>query len=198
MKLDSAEGVNARIAARVRQLRAARGLSLETLAANSGVSRSMISLIERAQTSATAAVLERLASGLDVSLPALFDAVPASAPASPVARRAQQPVWQDPDSGYVRRNLSPLAFAEAPRIVEVEFPAGARVAFENAARTSRVLQQIWVLKGSIEVTVGRDRQRLREGDCMAMYLDEPTVFHNPTRRTTRYALVVSADKAVRR
>src|SRR4051794_38626061 len=63
-----------RIAARARDLRAARGLSLEALAERSGVSRSMISLIERGESSATAVVLERLATGLGVTLAALFDA----------------------------------------------------------------------------------------------------------------------------
>ena len=58
--------INDRIASRVRQIRAERGLSLEALAAGSGVSRSMISLIERGQSSATAVVLEKLATGLAI------------------------------------------------------------------------------------------------------------------------------------
>ena len=69
----SETGLNEQIAARVRQLRAARGLSLEGLAERSGVSRSMISLIERGETSPTAVVLERLAVGLDITLAGLFD-----------------------------------------------------------------------------------------------------------------------------
>src|SRR5262249_16948127 len=59
--------VNRRIAGRVRDLRAARGLTLDALAERSGVSRSMISLIERGESSPTAALLERLAAGLNVS-----------------------------------------------------------------------------------------------------------------------------------
>ena len=65
-------GVNDHIAARVRQLRAERGLSLDGLAERSGVSRSMISLIERAETSPTAVVLEKLAAALDTTLAGLF------------------------------------------------------------------------------------------------------------------------------
>ncbi len=52
-----ASDLNARIAERVRALRAERGLSLEALAGRSGVSRSMISLVERGETSPTAVVL---------------------------------------------------------------------------------------------------------------------------------------------
>src|SRR5262249_58931494 len=60
--------VNRRIADRVRELRAAHGLSLDALAGRSGVSRSMISLIERGESSPTAVVLEKLAAGLGVKI----------------------------------------------------------------------------------------------------------------------------------
>ena len=47
-------------------------------------------------------------------------------------------------------------------IVEVHFPPGARVAFETGARDARVHQQVWVLEGTIDVTVGDERHRLRD------------------------------------
>jgi transcriptional regulator with XRE-family HTH domain len=196
-----AEGthLNGRIAERVRDLRVAQGLSLEALAAKSGVSRSMISLVERGESSPTAVVLDKLATGLGVVLASLFDA-PAAAetPSGPVARRDEQTVWRDPASGYVRRSVSPAGVPQPLRIVEVRFPAGARVAFENGARDVRVHQQVWVLEGTIDVTVGAERHRLREGDCLAMRLDHPTMFHNPTRRPTRYAVVVASEPGPRR
>src|SRR5260221_8703246 len=117
--------LNQRIARRARELRAARGLTLDALAERSGVSRSMISRIERGESSPTAVLLERLATGLSVPLASLFEA-PAASP-EPIARRADQVQWRDPASGYVRRNVSPGGFASPIRIVEVEFPAGARV-----------------------------------------------------------------------
>ena len=192
-------GLNERLAERVRDLRVAQGLSLEALAAKSGVSRSMISLVERGESSPTAVVLDKLATALGVVLASLFDA-PAAAetPGGPVARRDEQSVWRDPASGYVRRSVSPAGVPQPLRIVEVRFPAGARVAFENGARDVRVHQQVWVLEGAIDVTVGAERHRLREGDCLAMRLDHPTMFHNPTRRPTRYAVVVASEPGPRR
>jgi transcriptional regulator with XRE-family HTH domain len=180
--------LNMRIAERVRDLRASRALSLEALAERSGVSRSMISLIERDESSPTAVLLERLATGLGVPLASLFEAPVASA--DPIARRADQAQWRDPASGYVRRNVSPSGFASPIRIVEVEFPAGARVAFDTGARDVRVHQQVWVLDGAIDVWVGDERHQLRTGDCFAFVLDRPTAFHNRTRKITRYAVVV--------
>src|SRR5437016_10489881 len=102
--------INARISQRVRELRDMHGFSLAALAERSGVSRSNISLIERGRSSPTATVLDKLAAGLGVTLASLFEdaKAPVELP-SPVARVADQPVWTDPESGYVRRNLSPAA-----------------------------------------------------------------------------------------
>src|SRR5438045_4269253 len=106
---EAVSDLNQRIAERVRELRAARGLSLDALSSRSGVSRSMISLIERGESSPTAVVLEKLAAGFGVTLASLFDAPagPARPAGGPVARREDQPQWRDPASGYLRRNVSP-------------------------------------------------------------------------------------------
>ena len=96
--------INDRIASRVRQIRAERGLSLEALAEGSGVSRSMISLIERGESSPTAVVLEKLATGLGVPLASLFDApafglqVGQPAPAEQVLGSLAGPARQIPTS----------------------------------------------------------------------------------------------------
>src|SRR3989449_7361923 len=197
---EAASDLNQRIAERVRELRAAQGLSLDALASKSSVSRSMISLIERGESSPTAVVLEKLAAGLGVMLASLFDAPAAEgqAPSGPVARRDDQPQWRDPASGYLRRNVSPPGVPQPMQIVEVHFPPGKRVAFETGGRDMRGLQQVWGLAGAIDVTLGAGRHRLREGDCLAMQPDPPTMFHNPTRRRARYAVVIASDTPSRR
>jgi transcriptional regulator with XRE-family HTH domain len=179
---------NERIAARMRQLRAARAMSLEALAERSGVSRSMISLIERGEANPTAVVLEKLAGGLDITLAALFE--PAEAPAEPVSRRAQQAVWRDPGSGYVRRNVSPGGQVTPIQIVEVDFPPGTHVAYDTGARQPPVHEQVWVLDGRIDVTVGVETHSLETGDCLAFVLDRPTAFRNRTKKPVRYAVVI--------
>jgi transcriptional regulator with XRE-family HTH domain len=197
---EDASDLNQHIATRVRDLRGGHGLSLDALAAKSGVSRSMISLVERGESSPTAVVLEKLAAGLDVTLASLFDGPNAAARVrgNPVSRRQDQTQWRDPASGYVRRNVSPPDVRQPMQIVEVHFPPGARVAFESGTRDVRVYQQVWMLEGAMDITLGKERHRLREGDCLAMQLDGPTMFHNPTRRTARYAVVIAAEGASRR
>ena len=201
MMTETAPDLNQRIAARVRMLRTELGMSLESLASRASVSRSMISLIERGESSPTAVVLEKLAAGLGVTLAALFDppsAAAAEGPPRPVSRRDEQPEWQDPDSGYRRRNVSPPDVPQPVQIVDVHFPPGARVAIDIGLRDIRVSQQVWILDGAMDVTVGTDHHRLQAGDCLAMQLDRPTVFHNPTRKAARYAVVLLTESTRRR
>jgi transcriptional regulator with XRE-family HTH domain len=183
--------INARIARRVRELRDAQGFSLDALAERSGVSRSNISLIERGQSSPTATVLDKLAAGLGVTLASLFEegAATASEP-SPLARVAEQPVWADPASGYLRRNVSP-ALRSPLQLVDVVFPAGQRVAYDSVPRESEIHQQIWMIDGTMEVTLGGTPWRLETGDCLAMRLDQPIVYRNPTRKPARYLVALA-------
>lgn len=187
----SAPDINARIAGRVKSLRAARGMTLDALAAKCRVSRSMISLVERGESSPTAVVLEKIAAGFDVPLASLFEHT--SAPASPVSRGGDRTSWRDPQSGYVRRNLSPANFPSPIQIVDVMLPAGARVAYETGARQVSIHQQIWVQSGSLELTVGDEVHRLDADDCLAMQLNEPTAFRNRTRKPVRYLVIISTD-----
>jgi transcriptional regulator with XRE-family HTH domain len=185
-----------RLAARLRSLRVERGLTLDLLAERAGVSRSMISLIERGESSPTAAVLDRLSAGLGVTLASLF-ADDARADASPVARRAVQATWRDPETGYVRRNLSPPGFPSPVELVEVVLPAGARVAYDPAAvpRAVGIGQQVWVLEGRLELSVGDVAHTLEVGDCLAMRVGGPTVFRNLAGHDTRYVVALAADPA---
>jgi transcriptional regulator with XRE-family HTH domain len=186
-------GINERIAARVRELRSGLGMTLDALAARCDVSRSMISLIERGESSPTAVVLEKVATGLGVPLATLFE--DSSAVTSPVSRRAERTAWRDPQSGYVRRNISPPNFPSPIQIVEVEMPAGAKVAYETGSRDVSIHQQIWVREGSLEVTLGKTVHELEEDDCLAMQLDVPIVFRNRTRKPARYVVVLATERA---
>jgi transcriptional regulator with XRE-family HTH domain len=182
--------INSRIAARVRNLRAAAGLSLEALAGKCAVSRSMISLVVRGESSPTAVMLEKIATGLGVTLGSLFD--DAAAAPSPVSSAKDRASWRDPQSGYVRRNISPANFPSPIRIVEVAFPPGAKVSYQSGAREAAVAQQIWVRSGALEVTVGKLTHKLSKDDCLAMQLDAPVTFRNRGRKAARYIVVLAS------
>lgn len=139
--------IHTALAQRLRELRDARGWSLDALADRSTVSRSNISLIERGQSSPTAVVLDKLATALGVSLASLFEAPDGAAATepSPLAVAGEQPVWTDPASGYVRRNLSPALWSPL-QLVEVQFPAGKRVAYDTSLRDAEIHQQVWIIE----------------------------------------------------
>jgi transcriptional regulator with XRE-family HTH domain len=184
--------INARIAARVRGLRTEQDLTLDTLAAQSGVSRSMLSLIERGESSPTAIVLEKVARGLGVSLAALFDDPAASA--DPVARHEDHSPWRDPESGYIRRNISPENYPSPIKIVEVILPARARIAYGSGSRDTPRAQQIWVQQGILDVTVGSVGYCLKQDDCLAMVLNVPISFHNRSQKPARYIVVIGNER----
>jgi transcriptional regulator with XRE-family HTH domain len=184
--------INARIALRVKTLRAGQDMTLDALAAKSAVSRSMLSLVERGESSATAVVLEKIASGLGVPLASLFDDVGGSP--NPVSRAHERSMWRDPQSGYERCNISPPNFPSPIQLVAVMLPAGARVAYESAPGKANIHQQIWIQEGGLELTVGTVIHKLGAGDCIAMQLDEPVAFRNRTRKPVRYIVVLSSDR----
>lgn len=196
--LDTRDDINQRISNQVRRLRAAAGLSLDALATKTGVSRSMLSLIERAECSPTAVILERLAFGLNVTLATLFEVIAECDMASePIQRRAYQSEWRDPETGYVRRNLSPPHVPQPMQLVEIEFPPKARVVFESQGRDVAIYHQFFMLEGTIEITYENQCHRLKAGDCLVVKVEGTNVFHNPTRKPARY-LVASVTEVTSR
>lgn len=184
--------INQLIAFRIRDLRTKRAWSLDALAERSGVSRSTISVIERGESSPTAIVLDKLAAALQVPLASFFERPPAEDSISPVSRVGEQTVWKDPASGYLRRHLS-AAVPCPTQLIEIHFPAGQRVSYETVLQDPDVIQQLWMMRGTMEVRSGETTWRLEKGDCLTMRLDQPTAFHNPGAVTAHYLLAITTS-----
>ena len=180
------------LAARIRREREARGWSIADLAGASGVSRAMISKVERAEASPTASLLGRLSGAFHLTVSALLARAEADAGSPRIARAAAQPVWTDPATLYVRRALTPPG-AE-PELVEVELPPGARVAYTASSFAFLRGQVVWVLAGRLVVEEGAEEAPLAVGDCLAFDLDAPKghAFRNPSRsKPCRYLVALS-------
>ncbi|NDY90446.1 helix-turn-helix domain-containing protein [Ideonella livida] len=182
------------IARRLRQERKRRGWTLEQLAAQAQVSRAMISRIERGEANPSATLLVRLGDALGQSLSALMSEPPAPQ-ASALRRLAEQPQWVDPDTGYVRRMVSPTGVADEVEIIAVDLPAGAQVRFAPTARL-RYDQQVLLTAGRLRVQAGSEWFELAPGDCLRMATDGEHGFHNPGTEPARY-LVVARGVVVR-
>jgi transcriptional regulator with XRE-family HTH domain len=180
------DALSASLAATVAAARLERGWSASALARASGVSRAMIARIERGDVQPTAALLARLSGALGMTLSELI----AGAEAAPgrLARRDDQPVWSDPDTGYVRRALSPAASASL-QLVEVELPPSARVPMPRESYLF-IDQQIWVLEGRLRFVEGEQAHDLDVGDCLQLGEPRACVFENPTRATCRYLVAL--------
>src|ERR1700690_2653530 len=97
------------LAARIRLERTSREWSMDELSKRAGVSRAMISKIEREECSPTATVLGRLSGAFGISMSVLL--ANAESEGRRLARYAEQQVWIDPEPRYVPRSVSPLSGA---------------------------------------------------------------------------------------
>jgi transcriptional regulator with XRE-family HTH domain len=188
MREDNDGPVALRLAERLAALRVERALSLDDLAARTGISRATLSRIERAEVSPTAAQLNRLCVAFGWTLSRLMAAAEGEAPA--LARAADNPAWTDAATGFRRRAASPPGPGLRVEIVEAELPAGAAIAYDTSPPVPGMEQHVLVLSGTLDF---RDADRsfaLRAGDCARVRLRGPTRFQAGGRSAARYIVVI--------
>ena len=181
------------IGERVRLLRMARGQTLDDLAAASGVSRAMISRIERGEASPTAQLLSRLCAALDLTLSAFFAF--SGETGDPLSRREGQVVWRDPETGYQRRAVSAPNTASRVEVIEVTFPPGARIAYPPETAKAGMTQHVWLFSGRLRMTLREAVHDLHPGDCLYMSITEGHVFENPGDEPAHYAVVLDRGRS---
>lgn len=175
-----------RISDRIRLEREVRGWSLSELATRSGVSRTMIHKIERADSSPTATLLARLAGAFGLTMSSLIARAEMSQ--GRLSRRQDQPVWRDPLSGYLRRHVSPLS-DQPLELVEVELPPGSDVPIPAAAYAFH-RRWVWVKHGILTFVEGNETHVLGEGDCLELGSPQDCVFRNASSAPCIYAVIL--------
>ena len=180
------DSIDSTIAARVRGERASRRWSLDDLAERAAVSKAMISKIERAEVSPTAALLGRLSGAFGLTLSALL--AETEQPARGPVRAADQATWRDPATGYIRRQVS--ASSTIPvELVEVDLPPGAAVSFP-AASYRRMSHVIWVLAGRLTFVEGDVTHDLGPGDSLEFGPPADCTYRNDGAAACRYLVVL--------
>ncbi len=175
-----------KIAARIRGERTTRRWSLDDLAERSQVSKAMISKIERAEASPTAALLGRISGAYGLTLSALL--AEGDIPKHGPVRAADQPIWRDPATGYLRRQVaaSPTTPIE---LTEVDLPPGASVSFP-AASYHRMSHVIWVLAGRLTFVEGEVTHDLGPGDSLEFGPPADCTYRNDRDTACRYLVVL--------
>ena len=174
------------LAARIAIEREARGWSQADLAARSDVSKAMISKIERGEASPTATLLGRLSGAFGLTLSTLL--ARAEHGGGRLVRAAEQPQWQDPASGYIRRQVSPRS--DLPlELIRVELPVGASVTFPASSYTF-IRQLMWILKGGLTFIEGESVHEMDAGDCLLLGPPAECTFKTRGREPCIYLVVV--------
>ncbi|GAA3848113.1 helix-turn-helix domain-containing protein [Amycolatopsis tucumanensis] len=176
-----------RLAARLAELRAERGWSLDDLADRSGISRSTLSRVERGEISPTASLLGKLCTVYERPMSRLLTEVEAEG--AQVVRASAQSVWTDEDSGFVRRSVSPPHPALRAEVVEGTLRPGADIRYD-APSVPGLEQHLWLLDGRLELTGDGETHVLEPGDCLRFRLWGPTRFVCSGPEPARYLLVL--------
>lgn len=176
-----------RIANRLKALRLDRGWSLDALSARCGVSRATLSRLEKAEVSPTASVLGKLCAVYALPMSRLMAMVETDF--APLIARRDQSVWEDPETGFTRRSLSPPAETLAAEVLECALPAGTRLDYASPPRPG-LEHHLIVLEGRLDMTIEGLSHSLRKGDCLRYQLFGPSRFETPQGRPAKYLLVM--------
>jgi transcriptional regulator with XRE-family HTH domain len=177
-------GEDGALGARIRAARLRRDVSVGELAAAAGVSKSLVSQIERGLAAPSIDTVRRLASALQVPVFSLFLEEPDN---GMVVRRAQRRMVRYPGSRATREILSPSLNGRMV-LLWVTFPPG-----EDEHEPVRHVgeESVVVVRGTLEVEIGDQRVVLEVGDSMTFDPDAPHTFRNPGDDVTEILTVIS-------
>ena len=181
-----------RLGGRVRELRRGRGLTLEELAGRSGVSRAMISKLERGEKNPTLVVAARLAEGLGVTLSRLAGTEEKREVI--IVPRENRLVMRDPETGFERQLLSPTFAGQGVEFVRNVIPPGG-TSGEFPPHRKGVTEHIVVEDGEMSATLGGEKYRLRRGDALFFEADIPHRLDNTGSGECSYYLVIDPSGA---
>ncbi len=176
-----------RLGVRVKDLRTERGFTLDELAGRSGVSRAMISKVERGEKNPTLVVAAKLAEGFGVTLSQLVGMEEQREVV--VVHRDRRMVMRDPETGFERQLLSPSFGGRSIEFIRNVIPEGS-TSGEFPPHRRGVEEYIVVEKGRLEALIGGEEHILEEGDAVYFEADVTHRFDNVGADECSYYLVI--------
>jgi len=177
-----------RVGITLARLRAEQGLSLDELSRKAGVSKSMLSQIERNQANPTVAVVWRLANALGVGLTGLLDGEQPVEPAIVTVAAQATPTLRSADGSHELRILGPIELAGQFEWYELLLQPGGALVSQAHEPGSR--EHLTVLSGTIDVSSGDESQRLKHGETARYRVDRPHAIRNAGKNVATALLVV--------
>lgn len=184
----SPEAINENLGKRVKKLRADRGWSLEELAGASGVSRSMLSEIEREKANPTLTVAFRIARAFGMALQELIESAESSASKIQVIRASDRAQVYRSDKQCEIRTLSPLNLEKDVEFYEVTLKPGGALRSQPHFEGTR--EFLTVEQGSVRVESGEDQDELAKGDSGTYRADVRHAIVNTAKGASVVFLVV--------
>jgi transcriptional regulator with XRE-family HTH domain len=178
-----------RLGERIRALRRERRLTLEVLAGRSGVSRAMISKLERGEKNPTLVVAAKVAEGLGVSLSQLVGVEERREVV--VVPRERRMVVRDPETGFERQLLSPSFGGRGIEFIKNVVPGGSSSG-EFPPHRRGVEEYVVVERGRLRAILGGEEYLLEEGDTLYFEADVPHRFDNAGEGECSYYLVIDS------
>ncbi len=182
-----AESINENLGRRVKKLRADRGWSLEELAAASGVSRSMLSEIERERANPTLSVTYRIARAFGLALQDLIESADSASSIQLIRADDKAQVFRS-DKQCQIRTLSPLNLEKDVEFYELRLPQGG--ALRSQAHVDGTREFLTVEEGSVSLESGASKEELAKGDSATYRADVSHSIVNSGRRDAVVFLVV--------
>lgn len=176
------------VGATLQRLRLARGLTLEDLSRIAGVSKSMLSQIEREKANPTIAITWRLANALGVQIGELLSSEVRTAELIRVVDAHEIPTLPGQHAGYSLRILGPMDLAGKYEWYELTLAPGGELA--SQAHDPGTGEHLTVITGTIELEVGAEKRKVRHGATARYPADQNHVIRNTGKTEAKAVLVV--------
>lgn len=176
------------VGATLQRLRLARGLTLEDLSRIAGVSKSMLSQIEREKANPTIAITWRLANALGVQIGELLSSEVRPAELIRLVDAHEIPTLPGSHAGYSLRILGPMELAGKYEWYELILAPGGELA--SQAHDPGTSEHLTVISGTVELEVGMEKRKIRHGGTARYPADHDHVIRNAGKTEAKAMLVV--------
>ena len=178
---------NQLLAKKLKGMRTAQGLSLDDLAHKSGVSRASLSRIEKGEVSPTANVLGKLCTAFEITLSRLMLMIESHS--SSLIKQEDQMIWQDPETSFIRRCVSPPSKRFSAEVLECELPINCHIQYQ-ASPTPNLEHHLVLQTGNLEVSIEGQVYQLAPGDCLRYRLNGSSSFKVLGQTPVKYFLTI--------